>query len=232
MEFKNKSFTIILIVLFIPVLILSSSKMRDRIVRHVNLYLGHVKYAENIKITIPEGSTNMQIADIIVSKIPQFKKAEFLNLAKDHEGYLFPDTYFFTKNVSPSFVFDSMRKNFDKKTSVYFNDKTEIGKIKQYIIMASLLEKEATHDDMGIVSGILYKRLNSGMPLQADAAPVTYQSKGLPDAPISNPGIFAISSAINPIDSPYLYYLHDKHGIIHLARNFTEHKENIKKYLR
>ena len=70
------------------------------------------------------------------------------------------------------------------------------------------------------------------MPLQTDAAPETYKVKGLPKNPISNPGLEAINSAINPQNSSYLYYLHDKDGNIHYAKNFEEHKANKLKYLK
>jgi UPF0755 protein len=98
--------------------------------------------------------------------------------------------------------------------------------------MASLIEGEAKGDiDRGIISGILWKRIKIGMPLQVDASPETYKVKGLPKSPIGNPGIKTIEAAINPQNSPYFYYLHDKNGNIHYAKTFTEHEANIKKYL-
>ena len=70
------------------------------------------------------------------------------------------------------------------------------------------------------------------MPLQVDVAPETYKIKGLPKSPIGNPGLEAIVATIRPQSSPYFYYLHDKDGIVHYAKNFTEHKKNILKYLK
>lgn len=70
------------------------------------------------------------------------------------------------------------------------------------------------------------------MALQVDAAPVTYKVKELPKSPIGNPGLLSIKAAIFPKPSPYLYYLHDKNGDIHYAKNFSEHQINIKKYLK
>ena len=101
------------------------------------------------------------------------------------------------------------------------------------IIMASIIEKEAKGDaDRAMISGILWKRISIGMPLQVDAAPETYKSRGLTKSAISNPGLEAIKSAIYPQKSPYLYYLHDKNGGIHYAKNFSEHQSNEQKYLR
>ena len=70
------------------------------------------------------------------------------------------------------------------------------------------------------------------MSLQADAAPETYKTRGLPKLPIGNPGLLAIKAAIYPQSSPYLYYLHDKNGDIHYAKSFAEHQRNIAKYLK
>ena len=82
------------------------------------------------------------------------------------------------------------------------------------------------------ISGILWRRLDMGMALQVDASRVTYQERGLPASPISNPGLESIRSAIFPKTSPYLYYLHDKDGITHYAKSYSEHLLNIKKYLK
>ncbi len=70
------------------------------------------------------------------------------------------------------------------------------------------------------------------MPLQVDAAKITYTTKGLPVEPIANPGSDTIKAAINPVDSPYLFYLHDKNGKVHFAETYSEHKRNINLYLK
>ena len=66
---------------------------------------------------------------------------------------------------------------------------------------------------------------------KVDAAPDTYKTRGLPESPIGNPGLLAIKASIHPQSSPYLYYLHDKEGNIHYAKNFAEHVKNKLKYL-
>ena len=101
------------------------------------------------------------------------------------------------------------------------------------IIMASILEEEANGvDSPAVISGILWNRIKIGMPLQVDAVPSTYKTKGLPKAPVSNPGLAAIESAWKPKESKYLYYLHDKEGNIYFAKTFDEHRQNIRKYLK
>ena len=98
--------------------------------------------------------------------------------------------------------------------------------------MASIIEKEARGSDRGVISGILWKRLSLGRALEVDAAPETYKVKGLPKAPIANPGLAAIKAAIHPENSPYFYYLHDADGNIHYAKSFEEHKRNKELYLK
>ena len=211
---------------------------------------------EKMKITFPEGSTVSQMADIMSKTIPRFEKGEFIRLSQKEEGYLFPDTYFFPVNTKAAEVISALKENFYKKMSP-LEDKIKLfGKTKdQVIIMASIIEKEASNpDDRRIVSGILWKRLKLGIPLQVDATFLytlgkrsdqltetdlktdtpynTYTRRGLPVAPIGNPGLDAILAAIEPKDSPYLFYLSDNNGEMHYAKNFDGHKINKVKYLR
>lgn len=185
-----------------------------------------------VAVTIPEGFDISQIADAFASKLANFDKSKFLLVAKDKEGYLFPDTYFFLTTDNERNVLKAMSENFEKKISslrplIASGGKTE----KDIIIIASLVEGEAKGDvDRGFIAGILWKRLSLGMPLQVDAAPETYKTKDLPKSPIGNPGLLSIRAAIVPEKSPYLYYLHDKDGNIHYGRTFSEHRGNIRKY--
>src|SRR3989344_3439321 len=186
-----------------------------------------------VSVTIPEGFDVKQIVDTFALRLTNFNKAEFLLRAADKEGYLFPDTYFFLTDAGEDDVLKSMSDNFNKKIALISEEISSSGKTeKDIIIMSSIIEREAKGDaDRGIISGILWKRIKIGMPLQADAAPETYKTRGLPDHPIGNPGLKAIKAALHPESSPYLYYLHDKDGNIHYAKSFGEHRQNILKYL-
>jgi len=209
-----------------------------------------------VEITFPEGFTVEEIADNLVSNFEDFDKGKFLELAKNKEGFLFPDTYKFLPNVGPRKVIFDMEANFDKKIG---NLRPEILRsnrtTKEIIIMASLLEEEArTRETREIISGILWKRIEIGMPLQVDAvfpyiigkntfeltledlefdSPYnTYKYAGLPPGPISNPGLNSIESALRPVESDYLFYLSDKSGKMHYAEDFEGHKRNKALYLR
>lgn len=190
-----------------------------------------------VKVVIPEGFNLEEIADAFTLKLSAFNKNTFLLKAADKEGYLFPDTYFFLTRADETDVIKSMSYNFEKKLEPLQGEILKTGKTeKEIIIMASIIEGEAKGDsesnDRATISGILWRRLSIGMPLQVDAAPETYKTKGLPKSPIGNPGLLSIKAAIHPANSPYLYYLHDKDGNIHYAKTFAEHKANKLKYLK
>ncbi len=181
-----------------------------------------------IWVTIPEGLTNKETAEKFVNFLnpadtSSFKN-EFLNLSKSKQGYLFPETYLFPYDASPSLIVAKMLTIFDQKVK-------EI--TLSQLTMASLVEEETKTDlERPIVAGILYKRLKAGWPLQVDVAPETYKELGLPQDPIANPGLISIKAALNPEDSPYWFYLHDSSGDIHYARTIEEHNLNITKYLK
>lgn len=209
-----------------------------------------------IRVTIPEGMSNRDMADILAKYLPLFSRDEFIKTLAAQEGYLFPDTYFFSEATTAETAGNAMLVNFSKKTAPLKDEVIASGhSLREIIIMASILEKEATtNEDRAIVSGILWKRISIGMPLQVDATFMylfdkksneltlddlqtkspynTYQNKGLPPGPIGNPGLDAIIAALHPTASPYLYYLSDNNGVMHYSKTFEEHKANKAKYLR
>ncbi len=208
-----------------------------------------------LKITIPEGWNIFKIADHLEKNIKNFNKDEFIRIAKEKEGYLFPDTYFIEDTARPEFIVNLMNKNFENKIKNVNSLATSTRDLEDIIIMASILEGEAnTMESKKIVSGILWKRLEVGMPLQVDAtfsyvngkntfeltlddlqidSPYnTYKYKGLPPGPISNPGLNAINSALNPTQTRYLYFLTGKDGKMYYSRTFEEHKTKKQLHLK
>jgi UPF0755 protein len=186
------------------------------------------------KVTIPEGFTRAQIADAVAEKLLDFNKELFLDLTKNKEGYLFPDTYFFFPFSKEEDVATKLSETFDKKIATVQSDIDSSGKkLSDIIVMASIIEEESSgKGDRTLIAGILWKRLEKGIALQVDTAPETYNRKGLPSMPITNPGLDSIIATLRPESSPYLFYLHDKNGDIHYAKTFDEHKKNIAKYLK
>jgi UPF0755 protein len=184
-------------------------------------------------VTIPEGSTNEMVADLIKEKFPDFDKDTFLLQAEGKQGYLFPETYQFVSTSTESML-EKLTDTFDYQVRSLQADALNANKDwNDVVVMASILEEEAdTEEDFAIVSGILWKRLSIGMPLQVDVSPVTYQEKGLPARPLSNPGLQTLQAALNPADSSHLYYLTGRDGMMHYAETYEEHKQNIERYLK
>ena len=173
------------------------------------------------------------------------------------EGYLFPDTYRVFKDAELNDIIGKMLSNFDKKLTA--ETRSEIDKqgktIYEIITMASLLEKEVkTEEDMKIVSGIFWDRIKNGQALESCATLAyilgenkprysledtkinspynTYQNRGLPPGPISNPGLKAIRAAIYPTFTDYNYFLTDPEtGKTIFSKTFAEHTQNKAKYL-
>jgi len=210
-----------------------------------------------IRTTIPEGLTIEEIANVLEKDFDKFDSEEFKSQAyeKELEGYLFPDTYFFLPNITSNNVIRIMNKNFRDKIAT-IQDKIDASEksLKEIIIMASILEEEArTLKSKKIISGILWSRIDIGMPLQVDAVfPYiigkntyqlsledlkteseynTYTNRDLPPGAITNPGLESIIAATEPIETDYLYYLSDRQGNMYYAVSFEEHKKNKELYV-
>lgn len=200
-------------------------------------------------VTIREGLTAVEISNLLRNE-GVFANGE--TLPQELDGYLFPDTYEFYVPSSLDFVVKKISGNFNKKV---IPNIPELGRIREVITVASILEEEASSpDDRRIIAGIIWKRLKTNMYLQVDAAicytkpapcyPVraedleldspynTYLYKGLPPGPISNPGLGAIKASLSPRESPYWYYIADpKTGRTVFGTTLEEHNKNIAKYL-
>ena len=210
---------------------------------------------EPIKITIPEGSTIVEIAALFAEKFPKFDASSFLELTDGQEGYLFPDTYHFLQNVEEEQVIQEMQENFITRVrSIEDMIEASPRSFEDIITMASIIEKEAWKEhDRNLISGVLWNRIDIGMPLQVDAAFLyingkstydltledldlddpynTYKYAGLPPGPICNPSLSSIRAAANPEESSYFFYLADRAGTTYYALDFEGHKRNRALYL-
>lgn len=181
------------------------------------------------RLTIVEGWNIKDIQDYFT------KKGYTIEISPALEGYLFPDTYHISRTASNEEIIAMMRTNFEKKFNNDLKQETaRQGKtIHDIVIMASLIEKEVqTLEDKKTVAGILWKRLSIGMALQVDAAPVTYQERGLPLNPIANPGLDSLKVSLYPQDSPYWYYLSTPEGKTIFSKTLEEHNIAKAKYLK
>jgi UPF0755 protein len=210
---------------------------------------------EPIHITIPEGTTVEDMAEMYARVLPRFDKKSFLIQATPHQGFLFPDTYYFLPNVHEDTVIKTMQANFDQRIASHpeiFAHTTH--SMRDIVIMASIVEKEANKDyDRRMIAGVLWNRISKGIPLQSDVPIIyvtgkadskltltdlkndspynTYVHKGLPIGAVNNPSFSALAAAANPIKNDYLFYLADSNDTTYYARTYAEHLKFKAQYI-
>lgn len=128
-------------------------------------------------VTIPEGLRREEVVSRLVLGLgleeqekQEFIK-DFIGLTGEKEGFLFPDTYLFTRTASASAVLAKLETTFRKRVSPEITKAESEGlSERELVILASIVERETgTIDERSVVAGILLKRLRAGWPLQADA---------------------------------------------------------------
>ncbi len=134
-----------------------------------------LKGPDLIWITLPEGLRIEEVAIKLAKELevedPQNFYSEFLKASSGKEGYLFPDTYLFSKETHPADAVSLLYNTFKRKISPFEEDIQKKGlKLNEVVTLASIIERETrTEDERPVVAGILLKRLKAGWPLQADA---------------------------------------------------------------
>lgn len=205
---------------------------------------------EQIKITIKEGAWLKEIAAQLeeagLCSAQEFVDAcnsrdydyDFVAEIPDRdnllEGYLFPDTYYFSTDMTAKDIVDRMLSRFNDVFDVSLRGAAQLKNVSidEAVIAASLVESEARFpDDRAKISSVIYNRINAGMKLQMDASVLyalgekkdrvlyadlevqeehnTYFVDGLPVGPIGNPGKDCLEAAVNPAETDYLYYVVD-----------------------
>ena len=127
----------------------------------------------DIKITFLEGWRVEEFAREAGKKFEKIDYEKLVSLAKNDEGYLFPDTYFFNVDVSEEALLAKLRANFTSKTKNILTDsalaRADLNK-SEAVILASIVEREVSkEEDRPVVAGILISRYKNGFKLDADA---------------------------------------------------------------
>jgi len=220
-------------------------------------------------ITIPEGHTMFEIARAI-EDAGLGRATDFLQVAesqtqlisdlapgaKSLEGYLFPNTYQFTRTQSLQEMAAVMVHQFRQVTQEIGLSASSNSDLSKVVTMASIIEKEtAAPDERPLVASVYYNRLAENMALDADPSVIyaelltgtyqgslhhadlavnspynTYRFPGLPPGPIANPGKSALEAAMHPESTNFLYFVADGNGRHRFARNLEEHNRNVAAY--
>ena len=173
------------------------------------------------------------------------------------EGYLFPDTYRVYNDANAETIVRRMLQNFETKLTPAMRQEIQRRgeTVFSAVTIASIVEREVRSDaDRALVADIFWRRAAAGGDLEADstvnyctggssaavsvadtqiACPWnTYKYPGLPQGPIGNPGLSALTAAVYPKPNDYWYFLTDAQGNVHYAVTYDEHLANKRKYLK
>ena len=233
--------------------------------------LRELVFARSIEypITIPEGLRAAEIAKIF-GDYGWCNPKNFLNLVYDKaflaklgfshleslEGYLFPDTYLFTRDITGAEkIIPIMVKRFNDVWSEVTAGITEPLDLEKTVILASIVEKETgTPEERPLIAAVFQNRLKSGMRLQSDptviygtkkfSAPIsksdlltdtpynTYTLPGLPVGPICSPGKDALLAVLYPTPTDTLYFVSKNDGTHQFSKSLIEHNRAVEKYQR
>ena len=219
------------------------------------------------RLTIPEGYTIDQVA-AEVEKAGLASAEEFSRLARNPslvselqldgpslEGYLFPDTYHFPREVSARGIITTMVNAYQSLvTDEWRNRAHELDlSIHDIVTLASIIEKETgAPSERPIIASVFHNRLKKRMRLESDPTVIygiesfdgnitrrhlssatpynTYVIRGLPPGPIANPGRAALEAALYPAETDYLFFVSKKDGTHYFSKTIAEHTEAVRKY--
>lgn len=219
------------------------------------------------KVTVPEGYNIQQIATLI-GKSGLCAEDRFLKTALNasfarkmdiagntFEGYLFPDTYYFSRDVSPEKIIRTMHKRFKTVFTDQWRERAKkLGfSVHDIVTLASIIEKETgASQERPVISSVFHNRLKKRMRLESDPTVIygmadfngnitkkdlrthtpynTYKIKGLPPGPIANPGREALKAALYPAETRFLYFVSKRDTTHKFSTNIKDHNQAVRKY--
>ena len=220
---------------------------------------------------IPEGYTIERTAKAVAEAYGgSITEADFLAAARDAsrfesefpfvkdaydnslEGFLFPKTYEVVAGSSADDVIAQMLTQYQLEVQQLDYTYPHEQGLSDYetLILASIIEREAAHDNQETVASVFYNRLAIDMALQSDATTAyaiggdptpedlkkegpfnTYLNNGLPPGPICSPGMAALEAACHPETTEYLYFYFKDNGQGGLdyffSKTYEEHQAAI-----
>ncbi len=201
-----------------------------------------------VSVSIPEGLTKSKVAklleesgicsaeDFMLAVCDRGLLAKYQIPAETFEGFLFPETYFFTPGMAAEDVLRKMVDTFFEKArgipGLLGGTPEEI---YTRVILASVVEREyQVAEEAPLISSVFINRVNNGIGLEScatveyiitevqgkphperifysdleiDSPYNTYKYRGLPPGPISNPGTVALNASANPAGTDYFYFV-------------------------
>ncbi len=236
-------------------------EVMDRIVR------GDIHF---VAVTVPEGLTAREALEQVARS--GLGSAEELEASLAHtewigdldprarnlEGYLFPETYRFTRSARAEDIVHAMvtqfRANYEKLARQH--PPGPGWNTRRLVTLASLVEKEVGNDsERPLVASVFVNRLDRGIPLACDPTIIyalklagrydgnirkpdlsmespynTYVHTGLPPGPIANPGMASLRAAMNPAGTEYLYFVSRNDGTHQFSTDYKSHSQAVLRY--
>lgn len=175
------------------------------------------------------------------------------------DGFLFPDTYQFFADEGVDKIVVRMLDNFSVKALTEENKKLleKSGyTMEEWVVFASIIQKEAANvEEMYNVSSVFTNRMKKGSPYpQLESCTTnnyindfmkpntggnpsqdmlkaydTYDMIGFPIGAIANPGLDALTAALEPNETPYYFFVTDIEFTHYYGKTWQEHQNNIAK---
>ena len=205
------------------------------------------------KFILIEGTNSKQLKRKLIKTPGLIGEVPYLS-----EGKFKPDTYLYKWGDSKVSLLKKMEIEQNKIIESHWHKRKKNKFIKSkfdVLILASIIEKEGKKiEELKNISSVFLNRLDKNMKLQSDVTVAyalnkkgnnlnkldlksknyfnTYQYRGLPPTPISYPGKHAILAVLYPNNTDYLYFVSDGKGGHRFSKNFSEHKKNIKLWIK
>lgn len=208
------------------------------------------------RITLAEGVTSWQVVDAL-SKA-EFLSGSIDGTPA--EGSLAPDSYEVRRGADRASLIEDMQARQSRILADLWAERADdlpLNSPEEALILASIVEKETgVAEERRQVASVFVNRLNQGMRLQTDPTVIygitggqgvlgrgirqselnaetpynTYRISGLPPTPIANPGRASIAAALNPDDTPYIFFVADGTGGHAFAVTLAEHNRNVARW--
>lgn len=220
----------------------------------------YARFAEQsdiqLRITVAEGATSWQIWEGL--RLAEFLSGEPGDVPR--EGWLAPDSYAVARGADRQTLLAEMEARQTRILTELWENRADglpYDSPEEALIMASIVEKETGQaDERRQVASVFVNRLRIPMRLQTDPTVIygitlgqgtlgrglrrseldaetpfnTYRIDGLPPTPIANPGRAAIAAALNPDDTPYLYFVADGTGGHTFSTNLQDHNRAVARW--
>jgi UPF0755 protein len=208
------------------------------------------------RVALAEGVTSWQVVEEL--KSVDLLSGDVAEVPA--EGMLAPDSYEITANDTRAQLIQRMLDAQQRRIAEVWaqrRDDVPLKSPEEMLTLASIIEKETgVAEERRKVASVFINRLNQGMKLQTDPTVIygvtrgegvlgrglrrselrretpwnTYVIDGLPPTPIANPGLASLRAAVNPDETPYIFFVADGTGGHAFAVTLAEHNANVARW--